>query len=48
MIKTILELVNADDWYGYSETIDIAKGKHALVRNRKELKQTIKREWQKK
>lgn len=44
----MLELLNADDWYGYSEEIDIAKGKYALVRDYSELKQSIKREWLKK
>lgn len=45
MIKMILELLNADPWYGHSEYIDIAKGKYALVRNYKELKQSIKRDF---
>lgn len=47
MIKTLLELLNADHWYGHSEVIDIAKGKYALVSNFKELKQSVKREWRK-
>jgi len=47
MIKIMLELLNANQWYGHSEVIDIAKGKYALVRNFKELKQSVKREWQK-
>jgi hypothetical protein len=45
MIKMILELLNAADWYGQSEAIDIAKGKYSLVHNYKELKQSVKREY---
>jgi|TARA_Y100000114_G_scaffold49503_1_gene45176 hypothetical protein len=43
MIKNILELLNADDWYGISEDVDIAKGKYKAVSDIKELKQTLKR-----
>lgn len=49
MIENILSLLSVDDWYGVSETIDIAKGKFAIP---KTLKQGIKqikrkREWKK-
>lgn len=43
MIKEILELLNADNWYGISENVDIAKGKYKAVSDIKELKQTLKR-----
>lgn len=43
MIKEILELLNADNWYGVSENVDIAKGKYKAVSDIKELKQTLKR-----
>jgi len=43
MIKQILELLNASDWYGVSENIDIAKGKYRAVSNFSEAKQQIKR-----
>jgi hypothetical protein len=43
MIKTIIELLNADHWYGHSEEIDIAKGKYALVSSFKGVKESVKR-----
>ena len=43
MIKDILELLNANNWYGVSENIDIAKGKYKAVSDIRELKQTLKR-----
>lgn len=43
MLKQIIELLNADDWYGVSENIDIAKGKHKGVKDINELKKTVKR-----
>ena len=43
MIKQILELLNAIDWYGISENVDIAKGKYKGVGNIKEAKEQIKR-----
>jgi hypothetical protein len=43
MINQILELLNASDWYGVSENIDIAKGKYKAVSNLTEAKQQIKR-----
>jgi hypothetical protein len=45
MIKQILDMLNADDWYGVSENIDIAKGKYRGVRNIKEAKNQIKRRY---
>jgi len=43
MIKQIIELLNASDWYGVSENIDIAKGKYKAVSNWSEAKKQIKR-----
>lgn len=45
MIKQILDLLNTNDWYGVSETIDIAKGKYRAVKNIAETKQSIKRDY---
>ena len=43
MLEQIIELLNADDWYGVSEEVDIAKGKYKGVKDMKELKKTLKR-----
>tara|TARA_R100000329_G_C7609519_1_gene216258 strand:+ start:1727 stop:1876 length:150 start_codon:yes stop_codon:yes gene_type:complete len=43
MIKKILELLNASDWYGVSENIDIAKGKYKACENMGDVKELIKR-----
>jgi len=43
MIKNIIDLLNASDWYGESELIEIAKGKYAGVRDYKEMKEQLKR-----
>lgn len=43
MIKTIIDLLNADDWYIGDEDIDIAKGKYQAPINLTQLKQNIKR-----
>ena len=45
MIKQIIELLNASDWYGVSENIDIAKGKYKGVGSLKESKEQIKRKY---
>jgi len=36
MIKQILNILNINNWYGISEEIDIAKGKHMIPRSMKE------------
>ena len=36
MIRDILQLLKVDDFYGVSETIDVAKGKYELVDTIKE------------
>lgn len=43
MIKNIIDLLNASDWYGEDELIEIAKGKYAGVRDFKEMKEQLKR-----
>lgn len=45
MIKTILELLAMDDWYGVSEEVDIAKGKYKACSNFADVKKTIKRNY---
>lgn len=43
MIKGIIDLLNASEYYGVSENIDIAKGKYALPFTWKEGIKNIKR-----
>lgn len=43
MIKNLIDLLNASDWYGEDELIEIAKGKYAGVRDYKEMKEQLKR-----
>ena len=43
MIKNILELLNASDWYGAGENVEIAKGKYEGVKNFKQMKEQLKR-----
>jgi len=42
MITEIIKLANSDTFYGYSEIIEIAKGKNDLKMSNKEKK---KRKW---
>lgn len=46
MIRQLIELLAADDWYGVSENIDIAKGKYKVPLTFKEAFNNKKR-WQK-
>lgn len=50
MIKNILDLLSLDNYYGVSETIDIAKGKYKKPDTIKEGVKQIKRElaWKRK
>ena len=50
MIELILELLKTRDFYGVSEIVDIAKGKHELTANVKKIfkQETRKSKWQKK
>lgn len=43
MIKQIIEILQMSDYYGESETIDIAKGKYALPHTLSEAIKLIKR-----
>ena len=46
MIKEIIDLLNSDDFYNVSDTVEIAKGKNQLVTTWKGFKRKIKRKWQ--
>jgi hypothetical protein len=50
MIEIIFEMLHLTEHYGKSEAIEIAKGKYALPKDWKELKEKAKRykEWRKK
>ena len=49
MIQLILELLKADDFFGVSEIVDVAKGKHELTGNLKKIyKQEKRKQWLKK
>jgi hypothetical protein len=43
MIKNILDLLNASQWYGAGENIEIAKGKHLAVKDFEQMKEQLKR-----
>jgi len=43
MIKNILDLLNASQWYGAGENIEIAKGKYAGVKDFEQMKEQLKR-----
>lgn len=43
MIRDIIDLLNANDWYVGDEDIDFAKGKYESPKNIKELLTSIKR-----
>ena len=43
MIAEIINILQKDDYYGAGEFVEIAKGKHEMVRNWKDIKEKIKR-----
>lgn len=43
MIKTIIDLLQTNEFYGVSDNVDIAKGKHAMPYTFKDLGKNIKR-----
>lgn len=43
MIRNIIDLLNASDWYGEDELIEIAKGKYSGVSDYKQMKEQLKR-----
>lgn len=47
-IGYLIEMLNADDYFGESENIEIAKGKYLLPSNWEEGKKIIRRQWQSK
>ena len=46
MIRNIVEALLSDDWHNVSETVDIAKGKYKGAETFTEVKNQIKRKWQ--
>lgn len=47
-MKELLDLLHSKDFYGVSNTVDIAKGKHELITDWKDVRKKIKRVWQSK
>jgi hypothetical protein len=45
MIAELINILNSNDYYGVSQNIEIAKGKHEKVYTFKDLKRKIKRIW---
>jgi hypothetical protein len=45
MLKQILELLAIEKHYGQSENIEIAKGKHQLIKSWKQGFESLKRQW---
>jgi hypothetical protein len=43
MIREIVDLLKADNFYGVDPVIDIAKGKYKAPENLKEFKESVKR-----
>ena len=45
MITQFLDILRENDLYGVGENVEIAKGKHELVTNWKDVKRKIYRQW---
>lgn len=45
MIPKIIDLLQSNEFYNVSETVEIAKGKHEIVTNWRGAKRKIKRLW---
>ena len=45
MIKSVIELLGMDNYYGVSERVEIAKGKYQISRTWKDGLKKIKRLW---
>ena len=43
MIRNIIDLLNASDWFNETENIDIAKGKYKASKNINDVKKQLKR-----
>ena len=48
MVRIILECLMADDWKEVSKSVEIAKGKYKGQETFSEVKEQIKRKWQRK
>ena len=48
MIKNIIDLLNANDFYGYTKNIDIAKGYYQIPPTFGRAKKQLKRIWKSK
>jgi len=48
MIKNIIDLLNTSEYYGVSERVDIAKGKHEIPKSWKDAWGKVKRHSKKK
>jgi hypothetical protein len=48
MIKQIIDIIVMDDFYGVSETMDVAKGKYKLPSSITECSKLLKRIWKSK
>lgn len=48
MIKSIIDLLAMDDFYGVSKNVDIAKGINKRPNSWKAVKELIKRHWKSK
>lgn len=46
MLRQIIELLQSEDFYAVSDTIEIAKGKNKIPQTIAEGKTQIKRQWQ--
>lgn len=45
MISQLIDLLNLDDYYGESKTIDVAKGRYEYPSSWKATKHLLKRTW---
>tara|TARA_R110000850_G_scaffold131774_1_gene252697 strand:- start:179 stop:331 length:153 start_codon:yes stop_codon:yes gene_type:complete len=45
MIPKIIDLLQSNDFHGVSENVEIAKGKHELVKTFNGAKLKLKRQW---
>ena len=44
MIRALIQVLEIDDFYGQTDSIDIAKGKNEIPRGLKQIKKNIKRQ----
>jgi len=48
MIKVVIDLLNVGDYYGMSESVDFAKGRHQYPSTINHIKLLLKRVWKSK